>query len=114
MIEPREEGLDLERWAAAIHQATGGWPAKVVRAIEAYARTGGDDPDRAAIERALIAADTEPQLDAQTARRVLDRRWGLPAELPPSLHNDGQPLASAVAYRPGPLPTSSTISIPRQ
>ncbi|HVH98811.1 MAG TPA: hypothetical protein VM869_08875, partial [Enhygromyxa sp.] len=100
VVEERPAEPDLERWAAAIHEASGGWPAKVVRAIEAYARTGGDDPDRAAIERALIAADSEPRLDAQTARRVLDRRWGLPAELPPSLHDDGQRFVQRHA-RPG-------------
>jgi transcriptional regulator with GAF, ATPase, and Fis domain len=88
---------DLARWARALHEATGGWPAKVVRAIEAYARAGGDDPDRAAIERALMASDSEPRLDPETARQVLDRRWGLPAELPLSLIAGGQPLASAVA-----------------
>ncbi|MFO7567135.1 MAG: sigma 54-interacting transcriptional regulator [Enhygromyxa sp.] len=97
VIDDRPTDADLERWSAAIHEASGGWPAKVIRAIEAYARTGGDDPDRAAIERALIASNNEARLDPQTARRVLDRRWGLPAELPPSLQGDGQPLASAVA-----------------
>ncbi|PRP91070.1 Transcriptional regulatory protein ZraR [Enhygromyxa salina] len=88
---------DLSRWARALHEATGGWPARVVRAIEAYARVGGEDPDRAAIERALVASDSEPRLDPETARRVLDRRWGLAAELPASLARDGEPLASAVA-----------------
>ncbi|PRQ09276.1 sigma 54-interacting transcriptional regulator [Enhygromyxa salina] len=88
---------ELDRWARALHEATGGWPAKVVRAIEAFARAGGEDPDRAALERALIASDSEPRLDPQIARRVLDRRWGLPAELPASLCARGEPLASAVA-----------------
>ncbi|WP_052555707.1 protein kinase domain-containing protein, partial [Enhygromyxa salina] len=88
---------ELDRWARALHDATGGWPAKVVRAIEAVARSGGEAPDRAAIEQALIASDSEPRLDPQIARRVLDRRWGLPAELPASLVARGEPLASAVA-----------------
>ena len=95
--EPPAEA-DLDRWAAAIFDATGGWPAKVVRAIEAYARQGGDDPDRAAIERALTESRSEARLDPQMARRVFDRRWGLPAELPTNLAVPGQPpLASAVA-----------------
>ncbi len=97
VVEEQPAVGDLERWAEAIHDATGGWPAKVVRAIEAYARTGGDDPDRAAIERALVSFDCEPHLDPQMARRVLDRHWGLAAELPASSMTKGKPLASAVA-----------------
>ncbi len=94
------EGADAARvggWAAAIHAATGGWPAKVIRAIEACARTGEDNPDRAAVERALVVDDAEPRMDPELARRVLDRRWGLSASLPEGLTAGGEPLASAVA-----------------
>jgi transcriptional regulator with GAF, ATPase, and Fis domain len=87
---------ELRRWAEVLHAATGGWPAKVVHAIEACARAGCDEPDRAAIERALLVRGGE-RLEPETARRVLDRRWGLDVELPASLIGGGLPLASAVA-----------------
>ena len=35
-----EPGWDMARWVEALHAATGGWPAKVVHAIEACARAG--------------------------------------------------------------------------
>ncbi|NVB42204.1 sigma 54-interacting transcriptional regulator [Pseudenhygromyxa sp. WMMC2535] len=97
--DPRAEGERLARWAAAIHAATGGWPARVIRAIEACARVGAgyEAPDRAAVERALVAVAGEPRLDPETARRVFDRRWGLPVELPEGLLAGDEPLASAVA-----------------
>lgn len=87
----------LRRWAEALHAATGGWPAKVVRAIEACARTGQDDPDRAAVERALTAVGAAARLEPELARRVFDCRWGLHADLPATWIAGGQPLASAVA-----------------
>jgi transcriptional regulator with GAF, ATPase, and Fis domain len=90
------QASELSRWSEALHAATGGWPAKVVHAIEACARAGADEPDRAAIERALLVGGGE-RLEPETARRVLDRRWGLDAELPASLLGGGLPLASAVA-----------------
>jgi transcriptional regulator with GAF, ATPase, and Fis domain len=99
-VEAPDLGLtrssELSRWSEALHAATGGWPAKVVHAIEACARAGADQPDRAAIERALLVGGGE-RLEPETARRVLDRRWGLDAELPASLLGGGVPLANAVA-----------------
>jgi transcriptional regulator with GAF, ATPase, and Fis domain len=105
VVEAESSG-ELARWSEVLHAATGGWPAKVVHAIEACARVGADEPDRAAIERALQARGGE-RLEPETARRVLDRRWGLDAELPASLlgrsladgagPQDALPLASAVA-----------------
>jgi len=111
VVEDQVSEVDLARWAAAVLDATGGWPAKVVRAIEAYARTGGDDPDRAALERALVASNSEPRIDPQLARRVLDRRWGLAAELPPGLVSGGQPLASAVAAARVALHDASAVAL---
>jgi transcriptional regulator with GAF, ATPase, and Fis domain len=96
----------LGGWAAALHEATGGWPARVIRAIEAVARSGFDDlePDRAVVERALVAADSEPRIDPALARALLDRCWGVSAEpgqapLPDSLVDaiGRAPLASSVA-----------------
>lgn len=97
--DSESDASERVRWSQALHAATGGWPAKVVHAIEACARAGADEPDRAAIERALLVGGGE-RLEPETARRVLDRRWGLDAPLPASLLGrveDGLPLASAVA-----------------
>jgi transcriptional regulator with GAF, ATPase, and Fis domain len=101
-----EDDGRLAAWAAALHEATGGWPARAIRAIEAVARAGFDDlePDRAVVERALVAADSEPRLEPALAREVLDRCWGVTLEpgraaLPDSLVDAiaRAPLASSVA-----------------
>ena len=104
---------ELARWAKAIDEASGGWPARVIRAIEAFARSGGEDPDRAAIERALMA-EGGARLDPELARRVLDRHWGFAVELPASLVSDDQrPLAGALAAARSSLGEATVLGLAR-
>ncbi|MFV8756423.1 sigma 54-interacting transcriptional regulator [Nannocystaceae bacterium ST9] len=100
-----EDDEGLPAWAAALHEACGGWPARTIRAIEAIARAGLDDrePDRSVVERALVIVGSEPRLEPALAREVLDRCWGVAAlggaAVPESLLDpiDRAPLASSVA-----------------
>lgn len=91
----RNEEL-LRQWARALRETTGGWPAKVVRAIEALARSAATRPDRAAIEAALMHSEGT-RLEPELARRVLDRRWGFEVSLPAALLAGEGVLASVVA-----------------
>ena len=99
-----EPDARLVGWAAALHEASGGWPARLIRAIEALARAGLDElePERALVERALVALGGEPRLEPALAREVLDRGWGVSSDaapLPESLLDPTgtTPLASSVA-----------------
>jgi transcriptional regulator with GAF, ATPase, and Fis domain len=109
-VVEEDEPARIEAWAAALHEATAGWPARAVRAIEAVARAGLDElePDRGVVERALVSAGNEPRLEPGLARALLDRRWGFEgsegvaatqaAALPAALLDaGGAPLASSVA-----------------
>ncbi|EDM78274.1 putative serine/threonine protein kinase, partial [Plesiocystis pacifica SIR-1] len=100
-VDAQRRAAELDAWSEAIHEATGGWPAKVIRAVEACARQGRTEhPERAVIEAALVSADSEARLEPERARGVLERRWGLDASedvAQASEDEASEPLASLVA-----------------
>ncbi len=59
------------RWIRAVAETTHGWPARVVRGLEASARTGLQTPDLAV----LAACDQQPQLDEALAQAVVRGAW---------------------------------------
>ena len=62
---------------------------------------GGEDPDRAAIERALMA-EGQRHLDPELARRVLDRHWGFEVDLEEVTRlSPGPPLPSRLRLAVG-------------
>ena len=94
-LAPVLDAPDLDAWTDAVHGATGGWPARVVRAVEAAAAVGLTRPDPRAIAEA--AANELPRTDAALARRILEAHWGEEVgELPAHLAVDGVPLQWAV------------------
>ncbi|MEX1362556.1 MAG: GAF domain-containing protein, partial [Nannocystaceae bacterium] len=90
-------------WAQRLHAATGGWPARVVRAAEACAAAQLDDPADPAVLDA-VASDDGARLDPGTARAVMLAVWRGAAAiegLPSHLHDSERPWATveAVARR---------------
>jgi transcriptional regulator with GAF, ATPase, and Fis domain len=95
VLQPALDGGDLTQWATQLHELTGGWPAQVVRAVEAAASEGLREPDARRLARA--ASTVLPSLDVAVARRVLEASWGdAHAVVPEHLVSQGAPLRGAV------------------
>lgn len=88
-------------WSDALLEATGGWPARVVRLISALARGRIVRPSAKTLSRLATA---EVTLDPLIARELLTIAWHegrRPLPIPPTLRglfaSDGEPLAGALA-----------------
>ncbi len=86
-------------WSDALLEASGGWPARVVRLIEAVARGGIIRPSA----ETLAGLVTDVALDPLVARELLTVAWEegrRPLPIPPRLRglfaSDGEPLAGAL------------------
>jgi len=101
LAEVTSDTADVEAWIEALRQVGGLWPASTVRAIEACARQGVVEPQRAAIEDAL-ASEPEPSgsIDEALAAAILRASWsarpGACDGLPSHLHDGERPLPVAV------------------
>lgn len=97
VVDPPRRGA----WARRLHEATGGWPARVVRAAEACAVAQLADPTAPAVDEALArAAEAAPELGPGVARAVMLAVWGVASatdSLPAHLHDGERPWASVEA-----------------
>lgn len=86
--------------AASVATVTAGWPAQVVRAIEASAARDVLPVRDDEVEAVLRDAKVVPGLPQSVARHLLRVQWGVDelrgAELPSHLHDGAMPLRSAV------------------
>lgn len=88
-------------WAHRLHAATGGWPARVIRATEACAAAQLDAPDGPAVVDAIAqASHAALHLDVGTARAVMLSVWGsegATSALADHLHDGERPWATVEA-----------------
>ncbi len=94
-------GPELDALARAIGEATGGWPAAVVRLADACADAGasaGEVPDVVASPSSAGRTTDAGNMDPGLARAVLRAGWfGPDPTLPPTLAPGGVPLSVARA-----------------
>jgi transcriptional regulator with GAF, ATPase, and Fis domain len=99
-LEPVLEGEGSASWVDLLDRATGGWPARVVRAVTCCARAGLGRPDPGGLSRALADGDLGDavEIDRGQARAVLEAAWtdDLDPTLPIHLHDGDRPLGWAV------------------
>lgn len=95
---------ELHAWVEALLQATGGWPAAVVRAVlacaQAHLQAPSDGGVAAAIQAMSVTADGDaPVLDNSVAESVLRACWDTQHLdlVPPYLRDGVRPYASAQA-----------------
>ncbi len=70
LADARDDGL-RGRWTRALHEVTQGWPARVVRGIEASARLGLTTPDL----DVLAGGNLDVELDQTLAHTYLQAAW---------------------------------------
>ncbi|MEZ4450621.1 MAG: hypothetical protein R3B09_14160 [Nannocystaceae bacterium] len=96
-----DEGEGAQAWTAALQAVTGGWPARVIAAIDAAARAGVVVPD---VDRLAALAGASVGFDVMVAREILAVTWAdgrrgapVPGALQGLFASDGEPLGWAIA-----------------
>ncbi|MEE9383081.1 MAG: sigma 54-interacting transcriptional regulator [Nannocystaceae bacterium] len=115
VLQPVLDSPDFEAWVDLTYALSGGWPARVVRVVEACARRRLERPDAALVREAFHAE--ELGLPPAQALAVVRSTWGADddlIDLPPHLLSaDGRPFDAVVQEARRAMGKGSVVDLAR-